>query len=191
MKSYSSGYSPLRDITIWQAARATSAASTFFKQLVIGNRKFVDGGLGSNNPSKALLREVQEIYKNNVNQKASCLISIGTGIPKGIGISELSGFGISWVREVVEALSGMATDCENTNEEVAAWFKDIPGFYFRFNVEQGLQNVKMDEYEKLDVIVAKTEGYLSKDAQRHKIKQAAEALQSKNTGLYSVLELSN
>jgi patatin-like phospholipase/acyl hydrolase len=52
--------------TIWQAGRATSAAPTFFKRLKIGTgalaEEFVDGGLGSNNPTKILLHEVRKVF---------------------------------------------------------------------------------------------------------------------------------
>jgi predicted acylesterase/phospholipase RssA len=40
----------LSRITIWQAARATSAAPTYFERLTVGDDQFVDGGLGYNNP---------------------------------------------------------------------------------------------------------------------------------------------
>ncbi|KDR66798.1 hypothetical protein GALMADRAFT_29105, partial [Galerina marginata CBS 339.88] len=40
---------------IWEAARATSAAPTFFKRIEIGrNQPFIDGGLGRNNPSQVV-----------------------------------------------------------------------------------------------------------------------------------------
>jgi patatin-like phospholipase/acyl hydrolase len=41
-----------KDCKIWEAARATSAASTFFEPIRIGscNQTFVDGALGHNNP---------------------------------------------------------------------------------------------------------------------------------------------
>jgi patatin-like phospholipase/acyl hydrolase len=35
---------------IWEAARATSAAPIFFKRLEKDGKKFIDGGLGFNNP---------------------------------------------------------------------------------------------------------------------------------------------
>ncbi|KIM42400.1 hypothetical protein M413DRAFT_43952, partial [Hebeloma cylindrosporum] len=40
---------------IWEAARATSAAPTFFKRIEIGRAQpFIDGGLGRNNPSRVV-----------------------------------------------------------------------------------------------------------------------------------------
>lgn len=41
-----------RTVRIWEAARATSAASTFFDSVEIGNngQRFLDGGTGANKP---------------------------------------------------------------------------------------------------------------------------------------------
>jgi patatin-like phospholipase/acyl hydrolase len=48
------------DCKIWEAARATSAAPTFFKRIEIGREQpFIDGGLGRNNPSRLLLDEAK------------------------------------------------------------------------------------------------------------------------------------
>ena len=38
------------DIKIWEAARATSAAPSYFAPVVVGKYKLIDGGLGANNP---------------------------------------------------------------------------------------------------------------------------------------------
>lgn len=37
-------------LTIWEAARATSAAPTYFERLTVGQDHFIDGGVGWNNP---------------------------------------------------------------------------------------------------------------------------------------------
>lgn len=52
IRSYESqAYDDLYDICkIWEAARATSAASTFFDPIKIGNQRYVDGALKHNNP---------------------------------------------------------------------------------------------------------------------------------------------
>src|ERR1700731_2295324 len=39
------------EATIWQAARATSAAPTFFAPVVIDDVRYADGGTGYNNPA--------------------------------------------------------------------------------------------------------------------------------------------
>ncbi|OJJ40801.1 hypothetical protein ASPWEDRAFT_64169 [Aspergillus wentii DTO 134E9] len=69
------------DVTICEAARATSAAPTFFKRKKIGapdrEGEFVDGVMGSNNPVKLVLTEAQRIFPPD--RPVSCIVSIGTG----------------------------------------------------------------------------------------------------------------
>jgi len=75
---------------IWEAARATSAAPSFFKPMTIRKPpppiKYVDGGLGYNNPAKLALIEAGRIWAG----KNVCLVSIGTGHPSASGIVEES-----------------------------------------------------------------------------------------------------
>jgi predicted acylesterase/phospholipase RssA len=47
--------------TICQAARATSAATTFFEPASIGARRFADGALGANNPVDEVEDEASDI----------------------------------------------------------------------------------------------------------------------------------
>lgn len=65
---------------MWQAARATSAAPTFFKPIHIEPPRpgiiYVDGGLGFNNPSRLAREEAGHIWPKS---KSYCLVSIGTG----------------------------------------------------------------------------------------------------------------
>src|SRR5262245_43206640 len=62
-KTYAQSRS-LRDCTIWQVARATSAATTFFKSIKCGRDgiEFIDAGFGYNIPCGVLLDEVKKIF---------------------------------------------------------------------------------------------------------------------------------
>src|SRR5213079_2141007 len=63
-------------VPIWQAARATSAAPTYFKPIFIQKPApggwYVDGGLKRNNPSVTALNEAQERWSNI---KQFCIVS--------------------------------------------------------------------------------------------------------------------
>src|SRR5579859_253828 len=76
---------------IWQAARATSAAPSFFKEMYIDNPSpgvnYVDGGLGHNNPSQVALDEAGRIWRTS---KYFCLVSIGTGRQRASRIIDTS-----------------------------------------------------------------------------------------------------
>jgi predicted acylesterase/phospholipase RssA len=70
---------PEHDYCIWQAARATSAAPTFFPAAKFSEKSnsiFVDGGVHINNPALALLIQAKDLYPNEQN---FLLISLGTG----------------------------------------------------------------------------------------------------------------
>jgi len=79
-RSYSVEGEPRTRCAIWQAARATTAAPTFFAPMPIDNPRptvlYIDGGLGYNNPSRLALAKSRRIW----GRKAKvCLVSIGTG----------------------------------------------------------------------------------------------------------------
>uniref|UniRef100_A0A8W8JBB5 PNPLA domain-containing protein n=1 Tax=Magallana gigas TaxID=29159 RepID=A0A8W8JBB5_MAGGI len=59
---------------VWEAARATSAAPSYFKSF----ENYIDGGLSANNPTLDLLTE---FHKQNRHPKKSIgvVVSIGTG----------------------------------------------------------------------------------------------------------------
>jgi predicted acylesterase/phospholipase RssA len=74
----------LRTTKIWEAGRATSAASSFFDPITIGDFRqgFVDGATGANNPVYELWNEAQDIWPSkSLEDKIKCLVSIGTGVP--------------------------------------------------------------------------------------------------------------
>ena len=77
-RSYIVQGEPRTRCPIWEAARATTAAPTFFKSMSIGTPpiQYVDGGLGANNPSRLALRECRSIWGPDTKV---CLLSIGTG----------------------------------------------------------------------------------------------------------------
>ncbi|KAJ7033019.1 acyl transferase/acyl hydrolase/lysophospholipase [Mycena alexandri] len=144
---------------IWEAARATSAAPTFFKRIEIGRgqQHFIDGGLGSNNPSKVVLDEAKKVFPD---RQIGCVVSIGTGQVGRISIDKPGFFQRLIPTDVIEALQGIATDCEAKHEEMLALFDNSPNTYFRLNVEQGMQNIKLSEWEKLSNVEAHTAQYM-------------------------------
>jgi hypothetical protein len=87
LTSYRSPYgaNDLLDSTkIWEACRATSAASSFFDGIAIGRyqEEFVTGATGANNPVWELWNQAQLIWGlEPLQDNVRCLVSVGTGIP--------------------------------------------------------------------------------------------------------------
>lgn len=170
LRTYIAREEPLK-CTIWQAARATSAATTFFKPIDIGNptRTFIDPALGFNNPSEALLSEVNQIWggiSRNVDYKADigCFLSLGTGFAEVARMDAtrlrdkiLESFQVPL--EAVEVMKAIVTGTEPVTLRLEGLFRYTPIFH-RFNVEQGLQAVELFQYEKLSRIQADTDEYL-------------------------------
>ncbi|MEG4453280.1 patatin-like phospholipase family protein [Microcoleus sp. N9_A1] len=73
---------PEEDYYVWQAARATSAAPTYFPAAKYSLEKsspvFVDGGVYINNPALDLLIRAKRLSQNQ-NEQNFILVSLGTG----------------------------------------------------------------------------------------------------------------
>ncbi|KAJ7109032.1 FabD/lysophospholipase-like protein [Mycena crocata] len=159
-RSYQSSKEPPMKCAIWEAARATSAAPTFFERICIGPPTravpYIDGGIGHNNPARLVLDEAALLFTG----QPACLVSIGTGHPGTIEIPKPGVFENVIPVGVITAIVEMATDCEGTAERMLERFEDRPKTYFRFNVDQGMQSVKLDDWDKMDKVTAHTQQYM-------------------------------
>lgn len=154
----------LKTTQIWQAARATSAASSFFAPINIGPNKeeFVDGAVGANNPVEVLWDEARELWsQDRLEDNVRCIVSIGTGEPT------LSAFGNKFW-EIAKTLKEVATETERTANAFQNRHFDLvqANRYYRFNVKHGLENVGLEEWAQRDKIVAVTRHYLRTGVQR-------------------------
>jgi predicted acylesterase/phospholipase RssA len=156
---------PRADINckIWQAARATSAAPTFFKRIKIGRKNaeihYIDGAMGCNNPVTQALEEAQLTFESH---PVDCLLSVGTGQAQTVGLPEPDAFQKLLPTEAITVLKRLATDSEKTAEDFEKRFKNVPGVYFRLNVEQGMQGITLEEWKKLDEVTTHTIQYMQK-----------------------------
>jgi predicted acylesterase/phospholipase RssA len=178
LRSYSLPHEPNIRATICQAALATSAATTFFEPVSIGERSFADGGLGANNPVDEVEGEASNIWcseTGDLKPLVKCFISIGTGHP-GKNPFENSIF-----KFLGRTLVQIATETENTERRfIARWARHFDEKrYFRFNVEQGLQEIGLEEYKKKGVIEAATEGYVTHMAQKFRVRDCIHTLINK------------
>jgi predicted acylesterase/phospholipase RssA len=103
-------------LTIVEAALATSAASTFFPPLEAQGKSYVDGALGTNNPTPLVWQVAQDIWANHDGQildQVNCFISLGTGKPSFTGIKKSAW---SFLTETMEQL---VTQTEETETNFA------------------------------------------------------------------------
>lgn len=165
---------------IWEAARATSAASGFFDPISIGmhGQEYVDAGLGCNNPVNEVWTEAQDIWSSeggNLATLVNCFVSIGTGNP-GKSPVEDGAFKI-----FTKTLKDIATETERTAELFARSNRGLlfQQRYFRFNVEQGLQDVGLDEYKQEKTIASATDSYMDSLQVRKDMRSCSQAMKDK------------
>lgn len=149
-------------IKIWEAVVATMASPTYFDPIAIGpyGSKFIDGGIGANNPLRLLLQEARSSWATGAfEDKLGCIISIGSGIvsTKGFGGSLL---------DVARGLADLATESEREAEYFLRDHPSLAPAYFRFNVHHGLENVRLDEWGQSNIVHGATARYIKTETTR-------------------------
>lgn len=197
---------PQQEWKIWQAARATSAAPSYFQPLQHGHYSFVDGGLGFNNPSLELVSEVALEF--GWLRDIGCLLTIGTGIAPNVRLGNVSG---GDVPDLVSGLVATATSCERAHEQMERISTGLPSSkdaskYYRFNVGKKLNAkfvrehvgghfgyggsditvfkpedfekgiIEMDDWEAMDGFVKLTNAYMALDEQKARVDRCAQRL---------------
>lgn len=171
------------DREIWEAARATTAAPTYFPPMTIKDdergepsRKkapsdtYVDGALRYNNPSKYMLREARDLFGEQ--RRLGCLLSIGTGkvdtiqFPQPRGLKKLIPMNVT---ALIPLLKSLTTDCESTHAELEDRFSDFPSAYFRFNLPGAAKEIGLDEFRRMDELSEYTLTYLRGEAVSQRI----------------------
>jgi predicted acylesterase/phospholipase RssA len=177
LKSYRRKGDDPGNATIWQAALATSAATGFFDPVKIGDRWYVDGAIGANNPANEIQDEASNIWcetNGGLEPLVKCFVSLGTG---NGGINPISDRAY---RFLTKNLKAVATETQNTENAVSArWRKYQDTRYFRFNVEQGLQEVGLAEYKEIGLMEAATSDYLNLASQKPRIRNCVANLRTK------------
>jgi len=148
--------------TIWEAARATSAAPTFFKRIKIGPSgsgiEYIDAGLGYNNPTMQVIEEAARVFGED--SQIACIVSIGTGQSGSVSYASPDAFQKWLPIGLVEVLEKISTDTSKTAEEMEKRYRNLPGIYYRLNVDRGLQSVSLDEWKRLGDVRAHTKNYM-------------------------------
>lgn len=156
-RSYESAINRAPDCTIVQAVRATTARPGIFKPVEIDDHgiklSYVDGGLGCNNPTARMLDEVKLIFPH---RHAQSIISLGTGQIHPASVPNPGLIQRVLPTQATEAMERIATDCERTSQEIDKRFQHVPGVYFRFNVDQGLQDIQHSDFGELPEVAAHT-----------------------------------
>ena len=187
---------------IWRCARATFAAPFLFAPIRFNGRKFLDGGMGANNPAMIALKEVAQMHPH----KPAVLVSIGTGEKPGRfqqkprtrdQVRQLRRMdrqsrkqGVKKLFEIASMGKNMLTDTTGTAQDVAFITSEMHVRAYRFNVPNTagppiLGSISLDEWlpaasgeSTRNKICQATEEYLRIPAVNEKLDQFADILVS-------------
>lgn len=170
------GYQP----TICEAAMATSAATSFFDPVAIGpaGQQYADGALVANNPVREVWTEAQNIWDlrdGKIEERVKCIVSIGTGDP---GMKPLPDSMTGLVSAMVSLVTTTKAEASDFADNHRNLLRD--GRYFRFNVQQGLQDVGLAEYKQKAKMTTATEDYLREQEMKQKLEICTAGLSEKD-----------
>ncbi|RPA78043.1 FabD/lysophospholipase-like protein [Ascobolus immersus RN42] len=184
---------PCPEATIWEAGRATCATASAFKPITIGQNTFLDEGWGQYNPAVSVLSEAVD------NEYPDCeigvFVSVGTGRRNTKGVvkeekqqwwegmvSSASPFE-NWA-EARRRLIRKLAECEKVHKrmigEEGKSLLEEKGValenYYRLNVDVGVGEYAMNEWNRLTEVSTGTRRYLADRKVSSMVKECARKL---------------
>ncbi|VBB75019.1 Putative protein of unknown function [Podospora comata] len=183
LRSYDSRKEPAPefDCKIWQAGRATCAIGLAFKPIQIGHSVFHDDGAGTFNPSITALDEA--VVNEWPGREVGVFVSVGTGKrPKSSDTNSTLWYE-GFMGEFAEArrrLIAKIEGCEKIHEVMKKEHLPKRGVniehYYRLNVEVGVGEFGMNEWNRLAEISTNTRRYLAREEEQKMVQGASSKL---------------
>jgi len=153
--------------SIITALRATSAAPSYFDDVVHQHGRHLDGGCIANNPAGIAIHEARCLFPG---QPLECVVSLATGAPP---VNAVAGAGVGWqgvLSTVIHSASSVARVADCLEDTLA------DGCYYRFSPEGASFAVEIDQTEKtkIEELQAATHEYVAQ--QQHRFAALAQRL---------------
>jgi hypothetical protein len=148
---------PASDVTVVDAVLATCSTQPAFAPASLGashkKQEYIGAGLGTNNPIREVITEAHLLFGGDSGVVS--LLSLGCGHP---GIIAMPADGDKETFFVL--MQAMMLDCEKRAREMKEHLGQL-GIYFRFSIEQGMQESHFRPKNDLSWVITQTENYLS------------------------------
>ena len=130
---------------------------------------FTSALTGFNNPARELIKEAEKQF--GADMRVSTILSIGSGKPAVVAFDGPT-------PGSNELLKGIVVDCERVARELAAQLFNVDA-YLRLNVDRGMEDTEMSDWEGLGTIEGHTETYLEMPAVTKAIDSSLQRLQDR------------
>jgi hypothetical protein len=146
-KFFTSVENKYSNLKMWECARATSSAPTYFEPFAFKDMVCIDGGIFSNNPALFGLIEAEKYYSDK--DLEFLVVSIGTGTSvRSISKKQLDRYTIlSWASNLFDFVSDGQSD---TVDYSMARISDVEKYY-RFQIDIDESQSKMDDISKENI----------------------------------------
>ncbi|KZL79415.1 ankyrin repeat protein, partial [Colletotrichum incanum] len=163
-----------KQFQLWEALRATSAATTYFKEYRRGNAGYLDGALKSNNPIFQVHHEARDLWPD----REAFLVSIGTGTKPSVPLR-------GNLIHIARTLTKLVTETEETWSRFKGTHKDMleDSLLFRYSVPE-LGGVDLGNYKLMGMVRHNTERHLKEASTEKYVMACAEKMVEIETKTY-------
>ena len=164
---------PAYDYLLWEAARSTSAAPTYFEPMLAHSLTgmaypLVDGGVFANNPAMCAYAEARMQFKRedsskNVTAMDMFMVSVGTGsTKKSYPYEKAKKWGeLGWIEPIIDILMSGASDTIDFQLKQIFDAIDSTENYIRISPEIGAASSEMDDASPKNLQALKAAGTAS------------------------------
>ncbi|KAG8765205.1 hypothetical protein FRC12_007632 [Ceratobasidium sp. 428] len=177
-RSYQGPNNQMPNCPIWQVLRATMAHPELFKGFQIGEESaipecLVGGDIACSNPTSHVLSEFGALCPE---LHVASVVCIGAGHARTIQIPKPNPLHRFMPMNVLMAMKDIATDSERVAQDMATRFRNTADVYYRFSVDQGMQDARMSRWQNKGELAAHTRSYLQKAEVNEQIGKAAQSI---------------
>ncbi|GFG11535.1 phospholipase, patatin family protein [Aspergillus lentulus] len=178
LTSYESKHCPSElsmTATIIEAGQACLASLAGYEPITMGpdKKKYCDSSRNIINPVRQVWAEANGLWPGVLASQLGCIVSIGAGSAsiKGKGMHEVMGLERMLSQLDVHDPEKVANVFLQTHTEL-----DDAGRLYRFNVPDGLGDIKFDEIKQMELIMEATDDHLTTELVRKQMRRCVSAL---------------
>jgi predicted acylesterase/phospholipase RssA len=183
-RSYQGVANQMPDCAIWEALCASMAHPELFKGIDIGEsemrKSFVEGGMECGNPIEHTIAEANTLFPH---RHVTSIMSIGAGHACTIQTPKPSHLHRMLPTNVLVVMKNIAIENERAEHRTAVRLRPTKDVYFRFNVDQGIQNFKLRDWERLSEVSAHAHEYLRQVETSGRMDRAVKAIMERNAAV--------